>query len=92
MGDVSRNEERSRYEYRREGDVLSHADYRVEGDRVLMHHTYTDPAHRGQGLAEVVVRQALDDFRREGLAVVPQCWFVAEFIELNPEYGDLVTR
>jgi predicted GNAT family acetyltransferase len=71
---------------------VSHADYRVEGDRVLMHHTYTDPAHRGQGLAEVVVRHALDEFRRDGRSVVPQCWFVAEFIELNPEYGDLVAR
>jgi predicted GNAT family acetyltransferase len=35
------------------------------------------------------VRGALDDVRRAGATVVPQCWFVHEFIEANPDYADL---
>jgi predicted GNAT family acetyltransferase len=27
--------------------------------------------------------------RRKGAKVVPYCWFVAEFIDANPEYADL---
>jgi len=27
-----------------------------------------------------------------GMKVVPLCWFVAEFIDTNPEYADLLPR
>jgi hypothetical protein len=33
---------------------------------------------------------ALDDARRRGWRIVPQCPFVAEFIAEHPEYADLV--
>jgi predicted GNAT family acetyltransferase len=32
----------------------------------------------------------LDDVRARGHTVVPRCWFVAEFIEQNPSYADLL--
>jgi hypothetical protein len=34
----------------------------------------------------------LDSIRADGKTVVPRCWFVAEFIDLHPEYADLVAR
>jgi predicted GNAT family acetyltransferase len=45
---------------------------------------------RGRGLGSELVRAALDDVRRRGATVVPTCWYVAEFIDAHPEYGDLL--
>ena len=66
------------------------ATYRDEAGRRVFEHTETDPAHQDQGLAGELVRAALDETRAEGLRVVPQCPYVAEFIDRHPEYGDLV--
>lgn len=87
--DITFNEAASRFELRVDGQLASIADYRVEGNRVVMPHTVTSLGYRGQGLAAEVVRAALNDARARGLQVVPMCWFVAEFLEANPEYQDL---
>jgi hypothetical protein len=36
------------------------------------------------------VRGALDAERAAGHTVVPQCWYVAEFIDRHPDYADLL--
>ena len=82
----------SRYELVIDGTVASFADYTDRGDGVrVFPHTVTDPAFRGRGLAAEVVRFALDDTATAGLKVVPSCWFVAEFIDANPDYAHLLT-
>jgi predicted GNAT family acetyltransferase len=45
---------------------------------------------RGQGLGAQLVRGVLDDIRSSGRSVVPHCWYVAEFVDANPDYADLV--
>jgi predicted GNAT family acetyltransferase len=87
--DITFNQDGGRFELRVDGELASFADYRVHGDQVVMPHTVTDPAYRGRGLAAEVVRAALDDARARGLRVVPTCWFVAEFLDNNPEYQDV---
>lgn len=51
--------------------------------------TQIDPSCRGQGLGEVLVRGALDDLRRQGTSVKASCWYVADFLDANPDYQDL---
>jgi predicted GNAT family acetyltransferase len=89
--EVRNNAERSRYELLLDGSVIGIADYRVEGDKVIFPHTVIDPDHRGRGLGEILVQGALDDVRPTGRTVVPYCWFVAEFIDANADYADLLT-
>jgi predicted GNAT family acetyltransferase len=89
-GSVRHDPEHHRYEYVVDGTPVAVAEYRIEDERLVMHHTYTDPAHRGQGIAGRLVAGALDDVRARGLRVVPTCWFVAEFVGANPGYADLV--
>ena len=55
-------------------------------------HTEIDPAHRGRGLGEVLVRAAMDDVRAAGRTVVARCWFVRQFLDANPAYADLRAR
>jgi uncharacterized protein len=86
-----KNDELSRYELTDGGALVAIADYRPGADAVVFPHTEVDPSRRGQGLGAELVRQALDDVRSTGLRVVPSCWYVAEFIDANPEYADLLS-
>lgn len=91
--EVTKNVERSRYELTVDGALRGVADYHEQGDDVVvMPHTEIDPSMRGHGLGAVLVRAALDDVRPTGRQVVPSCWYVAQFIDENPEYEDLRRR
>ena len=93
MEPVVRNAaDRSRYELIVDEQVVGIADYRVIDDEVVFPHTEIASHLRGQGLGEILVRGAMDDVRVAGRTVVPRCWFVAEFLEANPEYRDLHVR
>jgi predicted GNAT family acetyltransferase len=87
---VRNNEARSRYELVSDGRVIAIAEYIVRGDTLVLPHTEVDAQLRGRELGALLVKQALDDVRRIGRTIVPACWFVAEFIDSHPEYGDLV--
>jgi predicted GNAT family acetyltransferase len=91
---VRDNPERSRYELLVEDRLVGIADYvvdgRGEGDVLVFPHTVIDAERRGQGLGAILVGGALDDVRKQGKTVVPSCWFVAEFIEQNADYADLL--
>ena len=79
------------YRLRKEGEVVSLADYRrlADGTTLDFHHTLTPPAHRGNGYAADLVGKALADVRSRGGKVVPTCWFVDEYMGLHPELTDL---
>ena len=83
----------SRYTLDLAGTTVSFADYEVAGQEVLFTHVEVDPAHRGEGLAGILVEQALDDVRANTtLTVVPVCPYVVRWIDLHAEYQDLLTR
>jgi predicted GNAT family acetyltransferase len=86
---VENNADASRYELFVDDELAAIADYRLTGDVVVFPHTEVRPELRGRGLGEVLVKEALDDVRSSGRTVHATCWFVAEFIENNPEYRDL---
>ncbi len=88
--EIENDPQAGRYELRVRGELASAVSYVRSGDQIVFPHTETQPAFRGQGLAERVVRRALDDARDDGLQVVPRCWFVAQFIDDHPDYADLL--
>ncbi|MDN5761150.1 MAG: N-acetyltransferase [Microlunatus sp.] len=89
--EVTRNDERSRYEGRREGELVSLVDYVLRDDTMIVIHTGTESRWRGNGLAAQITQAALDDARSRGLRVLPRCPFTAEFIQRHPSYADLRT-
>ena len=88
--EVRNNAEESRYELVVDAQVVGVADYRREGDTLVFPHTQVKSSFRGQGMGARLVQAALDDVRARGQRVVPRCWYVAEFIDANPEYRDLL--
>ena len=87
---MRKDEGASRYELVDDGAVIGVAEYRIQGDAVVFHHTLIEPDRRGHGLGAVLVQGALDDVRRSGRAVVPVCWYVAQFIDTHSGYADLL--
>jgi len=53
-------------------------------------HTYVPPELRGRGVADELVRQALEDVLARGLKVIPSCWFVRAYIDRHPKYQALL--
>lgn len=84
--------DRSRYELVVDGEIIGFADYRDDGRALVFPHTVIDPAHRGAGNGDRLVQGALDDVRSQGRVIVPSCWFVREFVDLHPDYADLLAE
>ena len=88
--EVRNNPEKSCYELVVGAEVVGVAEYRREGDTLVFPHTQVKSSLRGQGMGARLVQAALDDVRARGQRVVPRCWYMAEFIDTNPEYRDLL--
>ena len=79
-----------RYELLLDGQRIGELAYRQRNDRMAFTHTNVDAAYEGRGFGSRLAEAALADARRQGLAVVPLCPFIAWYIEQHPEHGDLV--
>ena len=86
---VRHNAAENRFEALVDGQ-LSVADYERQGSEIIFTHTFTPPALRGRGIAERLVRAALEYARTEKLRVVPACSYVAVFIERHAEFKPLL--
>jgi uncharacterized protein len=84
--------ERSWYEARIDGHRAGVAAYRLDGGVIIFTHTVVEDAYDGRGVGGALARTALDDARARGLGVVPQCPFIAGWIERHPDYADLVLQ
>ncbi len=81
---------RSRFEISVDGALAGFAVYRLGPGRITFVHTEIDEAYAGQGLGGKLARSALDDVRARGLAVRPDCPFIAGWIAKHADYADLV--
>ncbi|MGI6638297.1 MAG: GNAT family N-acetyltransferase [Desulfobulbus sp.] len=86
---VIRNSTKKRYELAMEG-ALAILEYENRGEDVLVFtHTFVPPELRGRNIAAELTRFALDDARKQGKKVRPQCSYVDSFMRRNQEYEDL---
>jgi predicted GNAT family acetyltransferase len=82
--------DRERYELSIDGEVVGFTAYRTRPGLIAFIHTEVDERLQGQGLAERLIRFALEDARTRDLAVLPFCPFVKAFIEHHQEFQALV--
>ncbi|MBT2187958.1 GNAT family N-acetyltransferase [Sphingobium nicotianae] len=90
-GNIRHNEALHRYELEVDGGLVF-ADYRPQGDKLLIVHTETPPALQGRGLAGQLVKGMLADIRARGLKIVPQCSYIVAYLQRHPEERDLVAQ
>lgn len=88
MSTVTDNTAESRFELVEDGK-LAYADYRQEGNVLVIPYVESDPALRGKGTAGRLMTGVLDSARERGLKVTPICGYAAAYIQRHPEYHDL---
>jgi uncharacterized protein len=86
---VRDNKAQSRFELDVDGDT-AFASYRLTPTAVVIIHTETPRALRGQGIASRLIEGALKLIRADGHKVIAACAFVADYLRRHPEYTDMV--
>jgi len=86
---VVHNPAASRYEATVDGH-LAVAEYTLDAARQTFTHTFVPGELRGRGIAELLVRAALEDARIAGRRIMPQCSYVARYVARHPEYQALL--
>jgi predicted GNAT family acetyltransferase len=86
---VHHNTSAHRFELNVDGATVF-AEYKLAPGTIIFDHTLTPGALRGRGLAARVVEAGLNYARAEHLKVVPQCWYVADYIRTHPDFQDLL--
>ena len=88
--EVTNAPEAERYELSIDGKVVGFTVYTARPGLIAFIHTEIDEDLQGRGLADRLIRFALEDARARRLAVLPFCPFVKAFIERHPEFETLV--
>ena len=86
--DVTDNRDERRYELPTEAGPAT-AAYEIDGATITFTHTVVPPAAEGHGVGSRLIAGALDDAHARGLKVVPQCPFVAAYLDKHPEAATL---
>lgn len=87
--DVVMNDEAHRFEVTLGGEV-AFAEYRLQGDSILLPHTVVPDAFAGKGVGSLLAETALTYARDHGLKVKPTCPFMAGYIKKHVEWQALV--
>lgn len=89
--EVQHIEAEQRYELvRSEGTAFT--TYERRGNVLIINHTFSPPALRGQGVAARLLRGMLADVRRQGLKVLPHCSFAVDYFARFPEERDVLAE
>jgi uncharacterized protein len=86
--DVRDNPAQHRFELETDGEIAV-AAYRREGDTIVFTHTVVPEAMRGKGIGSRLIAGALAQVHGQGLKVVPDCPFVAAYLQQHPDAADL---
>ena len=86
---ITHNEQAQRFETTIDGHI-GYISYQQRANALVYDHTIVPPALGGKGVGSALVKHALNYARDHGKKVVPQCSFVASYIETHPDYQDLV--
>lgn len=75
------------------GDEIAEVSYGESQDGTRdFRHTYVPTELRGKGIAEKLVRHALDDTRKRGHQYLASCPFVERFVQRHPEYQESLSN
>lgn len=89
MGEFKDNAAKSRFELIGEGgDVF--ADYRMDGERLVISYVYAAPELRGSGAAGRLMKEVAEHARAGKLKIVPLCGYASAWMQRHDEYAALI--
>lgn len=87
----SESESKGSYFIKEEDVKIAEMTYSKAGsDRIIIDHTDVDPAYKGKGLGEMLVRKSVDDARTKCISIVPLCPFARSVFNKNEELKDVL--
>lgn len=89
MSEVFDNKARHQFELDVDGHLATE-HYRLDGNVITFEHTDVPSELGGRGIGSKLVKGALDQVRKAGLRLNPQCPFVKAWVDKHPDYQDLV--
>ncbi len=89
MINITHNEQAQRFETTIDGHI-GYISYQQQDNTLVYDHTIVPPALGGRGVGSALVKHALDYAQEHDKKVVPQCSFVASYINKHTEYQNLV--
>jgi len=88
--DVTDNPEAHRYEAYVDGRLAGFVAYKITATHVALIHTEIEEAFEGKGVASTLVKRALGTVADSGLALLPVCPYVADYLKRHTDFLDLV--
>lgn len=73
-----------------EGETIAEVTFPISDGVATIDHTFVDDSLRGQGVAGVLVRSAVEQIRSAGLKAHPTCSYAVKWFSEHPEHGDLL--
>jgi hypothetical protein len=70
--------------------MLCRADYRIDGDTMMLVHTEVPAQLEGRGIASALVSAAFKHAGDNGLKVLPMCSYVRAWVQRHPEVNPLL--
>jgi predicted GNAT family acetyltransferase len=74
-----------RYELRRGTELVSFANYLLDGEVLVIPHVETVPVHRGHGFSEVLLDEVVALAQRAGRRIRPTCGHAAAVLRSRPD-------
>src|SRR6185312_7989109 len=71
-----------------DGTVAGFTEFSDSDGKRTFPHTEVDDAFQGRGLASILIGEALEQTKAEGLQIVPVCSMVVAYVEKHPEFAD----
>ncbi len=86
--DITHDTQNQRFETTIDNQT-GYISYQERGDALVYDHTIVPQQLGGRGVGSALVKHALNYARENDKKVIPQCSFVASYINKHPEYQDL---
>ena len=80
----------SRYEFDLGDGARAFIDYEPSAQGFRLTHTEVPPAFEGRGIARELVETTLEEFRRRGERIIPECSYIIHYIRRHPEWQPLL--
>jgi hypothetical protein len=90
LSEVRDDPEMNRFVISVDGRRAGFAAYQRAPGKITFTHTEIEPEFEGRGLGGQLIRESLAHARAAGLAVLPRCPFVRDYVERHPAELDLV--
>lgn len=80
-----------RYVVQLDSGPAARMTYKLTAPHVItIDHTYVPDEFRGHGVAAALVQRGIEDARRNGWRIIPQCSYVAAQFRRHPDWADLL--